>query len=75
VGCIVPSGIATDDTTKSFFQDLIETGSLVSLYDFENHNGISPAGHRSYWRRKAGNSAAMFSKKAMKVGRHCMSET
>jgi len=43
VGCIVPSGIATDDTTKFFFQDLIETGSLVSLYDFENRKGIFPA--------------------------------
>jgi len=48
VGCIVPSGIATDDTTKFFFQDLIETGSLVSLYDFENRNGIFPGVHRSY---------------------------
>ncbi|MGE3726431.1 MAG: N-6 DNA methylase [Candidatus Sericytochromatia bacterium] len=34
VGCIVPSGIATDDTTKFFFQDLIETNSLVSFYSF-----------------------------------------
>ncbi|GIW76102.1 MAG: hypothetical protein KatS3mg104_1165 [Phycisphaerae bacterium] len=48
VGCIVPSGIATDDTTKFFFQDLIATGSLVSLYDFENRNGIFSAVHRSY---------------------------
>jgi len=42
VGCIVPSGIATDDTTKFFFQDLIERENLVSLYDFEN-KGIFPA--------------------------------
>ncbi|HOH59461.1 MAG TPA: N-6 DNA methylase [Candidatus Cloacimonadota bacterium] len=42
-GCIVPSGIATDDTTKFFFQDLIDTGSLVSLYDFENREGLFPA--------------------------------
>jgi hypothetical protein len=34
VGCIVPSGIATDDTTKVFFQDLAESGSLVSLLSF-----------------------------------------
>jgi hypothetical protein len=34
VGCIVPSGIATDDTTKLFFQDLAKTGSLVSLFSF-----------------------------------------
>jgi len=35
-GIIVPSGIATDDTTKHFFADLIENNSLSSLYDFEN---------------------------------------
>lgn len=42
-GCIVPSGIATDDTTKFFFQDLTNTSSLVSLYDFANTKGIFPA--------------------------------
>jgi len=36
VGCILPTGIATDDTTKFFFQDLVEKRSLVSLFDFEN---------------------------------------
>ena len=48
LGCIVPSGIATDDTTKYFFQDLVEKGSLVSLYDFENAKAIFPGVHRSY---------------------------
>jgi hypothetical protein len=43
VGCVVPSGIATDDTTKFFFQDLVEKQSLVSLYDFENREKIFPA--------------------------------
>jgi len=38
LGCIVPSGIASDDTTKFFFQDISERQSLVSLYDFENKN-------------------------------------
>lgn len=47
-GCIVPSGIATDDTTKFFFQDLTDSGSLVSLYDFENREGLFPGVHRSY---------------------------
>lgn len=47
VGSIVPSGIATDDTTKFFFQDMVETQSLVSLYDFEN-KGIFPSVHSSY---------------------------
>ncbi len=35
-GVIVPSGIATDDTTKHFFGDIVEKRSLVSLYEFEN---------------------------------------
>jgi len=48
VGCIVPSGIATDDTTKYFFQDLIARRSLVSLYDFENRDAIFIGVHRSY---------------------------
>jgi len=41
-GCIVPSGIATDDTNKFFFRDLFDTGSLVSLYDFENREKLFP---------------------------------
>ncbi|MGK5093224.1 N-6 DNA methylase [Deltaproteobacteria bacterium TL4] len=41
-GCIVPSGIATDDTTKFFFQDLMEKHSLSSLYDFENREKLFP---------------------------------
>ncbi len=36
VGCIVPSGIATDDTTKFFFQYLMDTRRLARLYEFEN---------------------------------------
>ena len=45
---IVPSGIATDDTTKVFFADLVDRRSLVSLYDFENREGVFPGVHRSY---------------------------
>ncbi|MFQ3537090.1 MAG: N-6 DNA methylase, partial [Aggregatilineales bacterium] len=48
VGLIVPSGIATDNTTKFFFQDVVRMGSLVSLYDFENRKGIFEDVHRSY---------------------------
>jgi len=47
VGCIVPSGIATDNTTKDFFGDLVATRTLASLYDFEN-KGIFPNVHSSY---------------------------
>jgi hypothetical protein len=43
VGIIVPSGIATDDTTKFYFQDVMETGALASLYDFENRHKLFPA--------------------------------
>lgn len=47
VGCIVPSGIATDDTTKFFFQDLISSESLASLYSFENEEFIFPQVHHA----------------------------
>jgi methylase of polypeptide subunit release factors len=47
MGCVLPSGIATDDTTKFFFQDLVDRKSLVSLFDFEN-KGIFPGVHSSY---------------------------
>ena len=40
VGMIVPSGIATDDTTKVFFADIVNRQSLVSLYDFENRERV-----------------------------------
>ncbi len=47
-GIIVPTGIATDDTNKFFFGDLVEQNELASLYDFENRRGIFPEVHRSY---------------------------
>ncbi len=47
VGCIVPSGIAIDDTTKFFFQNLIESKCLSSLYSFENEEFIFPAVHHA----------------------------
>lgn len=42
VGCVVPSGIATDSTTQFFFRDLMETGSLISLHAFENEAKLFP---------------------------------
>ncbi len=42
VGLLVPSGIATDDTTKEFFGDLVEKQSLIALYDFENRLKVFP---------------------------------
>lgn len=47
LGCIVPSGIATYKNTQFFFQDLVKSKSLVSLFDFEN-KGIFPGVHQSY---------------------------
>ncbi|MHB8190475.1 MAG: Eco57I restriction-modification methylase domain-containing protein [Ferrimicrobium sp.] len=42
-GVIVPTGIATDDSTSAFFKDIVTTRSLVSLFDFENRNKVFPA--------------------------------
>ncbi|KAA0250812.1 MAG: SAM-dependent DNA methyltransferase [Acidobacteria bacterium] len=39
-GFIVPTGIATDDTTKHFFQDIVQSRALVSLYDFQSGPGL-----------------------------------
>jgi hypothetical protein len=47
VGCIVPTGIATDDTTKLFFQDLVGSGSLASVLGFENEEFLFPGVHHS----------------------------
>ena len=40
LGVIVPTGIATDDTTKEFFSDCVSQHRLVSLFDFENHERL-----------------------------------
>lgn len=40
IGLLVPSGIATDATTKHFFGDLMENKALAAMYDFENKEGI-----------------------------------
>jgi hypothetical protein len=49
VGCIVPSGIATDDTTKRFFQEIVVQNSLVSLYDFQSSHGLfAEIGHARF---------------------------
>ena len=48
VGLLVPSGIATDDTTKHFFGDLMEKKALAAMYDFENKEGVFADVHRSF---------------------------
>jgi hypothetical protein len=35
VGLVLPTGIATDDSTKKFFQAILDTGCLRKLYDFQ----------------------------------------
>jgi hypothetical protein len=47
-GVIVPTGIATDDTNKHFFANLVDSASLAALYDFENRKAIFEGVHRSY---------------------------
>jgi len=42
-GFIVPTGIATDDSTKAFFGDITQQGRLVSLFDIENRDKLFAA--------------------------------
>lgn len=47
-GMIVPTGIATDDTTKHFFGSLVNNQQLVNLIGFENEQFIFPAVHHAF---------------------------
>ncbi|KAA0677175.1 Eco57I restriction-modification methylase domain-containing protein [Roseomonas genomospecies 6] len=47
-GLIVPTGIATDDTTKIFFGSIVSSRRLESLISFENEEFIFPAVHHAY---------------------------
>ena len=42
-GFIVPTGIATDDSTKAYFGHIATGGRLASLFDFENREAVFPA--------------------------------
>ncbi len=48
VGIIVPTGIATDHTTRKFFQSIVNNRRLATLHDFENREAVFPGVHRSY---------------------------
>ena len=48
MGMIMPTGIATDNSTKDFFSDIARGQTLISLFDFENRDGIFAGVHRSY---------------------------
>jgi hypothetical protein len=53
-GLILPTGIATDTTNQTFLATLLglstpnSTNRLVSLFDFENREGLFSEVHRSY---------------------------
>ena len=47
-GLIVPTGIATDDTTKDYFATLVHQAELASFYSFENEEFIFPAVHHAF---------------------------
>lgn len=48
VGVLVPTGIATDDSTKAFFSKITKENSLVGLFSFENRDALFAGVHRSY---------------------------
>jgi hypothetical protein len=47
-GFIVPTGIATDNGTKAYFEGICTKGSLVSLVSFENEAFIFREAHHSF---------------------------
>ncbi len=48
VGCVVPSAVGTDDTTKEFSKAVTQQRALGSFYDFENRGVLFPEVHSSY---------------------------
>lgn len=48
VGVVVQRGIATDDSNKRYFQELIESKRLASLLDIANSEGLFSRVHRDY---------------------------
>jgi hypothetical protein len=46
-GMVVPTGLVTNYYTQDLFASLVEEGSLLGLYDFENRNRIFPI-HASF---------------------------
>ncbi len=48
VGLLVPTGIATDHTSRQFFGKLVDSKAFRGLYDFENKAPVFPDVHRSF---------------------------
>ena len=47
-GFIVPSGIVTDDTTKGYFQALLDRSALARVHHFENESLVFKGLHHAY---------------------------
>lgn len=47
-GFIVPGGIVTDDTTKEYFQALLDRSALGSVHHFENESLVFKGLHHAY---------------------------
>ena len=47
-GFIVPGGIVTDDTTKVYFQALLDRSTLASVHHFENESLVFKGLHHAY---------------------------
>lgn len=47
-GFIVPTGIATDDTTKEYFGTLVKERELARFYSFENEEFVFPGVHHAF---------------------------
>ena len=47
-GFIVPGGIVTDDTTKEYFQALLDRSVLASVHHFENESLVFKGLHHAY---------------------------
>lgn len=45
-GLVCPTGIATDDSTKDFFGEIVTNDKLVSFFDFENRAKLFPIDSR-----------------------------
>ncbi|MGH7972840.1 MAG: N-6 DNA methylase, partial [Limisphaerales bacterium] len=43
LGCVLQAGIATDKTTSLFFEDIIQSQTLVSFLAFDNKDRLFPA--------------------------------
>ena len=48
LGMVVPSGLVTQESQKRLFGQLVRSGRLRRLFDFENREGLFQAVHRSF---------------------------